>query len=143
MKLMNKKSGFTLLEIIIVIIIVGVLASLALPRFFSTIEFSRSTEALNSLGVIRKSIERCGLVADTVAACTGWANIDMSDPGLEANAHYAYAITITNGANRQYNIVATRNAIDGGDGVSTVTLTVDGAAGTIVRSGTGSYSSIN
>ena len=44
----NKK-GFTLLEIIIVIIIVGVLASLALPRFFSTVEYSRSTEALASL----------------------------------------------------------------------------------------------
>ena len=37
MKLDKNKSGFTLLEIIIVIIIIGILASLALPKFFKTV----------------------------------------------------------------------------------------------------------
>ena len=63
MKLQNKnQSGFTLLEIIIVIIIVGVLASLALPKFFNTVEFSRSSEALNAVGGIKRSADRCAMM---------------------------------------------------------------------------------
>ena len=35
---MNSKNGFTLLEIIVVMIIVGVLAAVALPNLFGNIE---------------------------------------------------------------------------------------------------------
>jgi len=144
-KKLNKKSGFTLLEIIVVIIIVGVLASLALPRFFSTVEFSRSTEALNSLGVIRKSIIRCGMVDDDVQTCDtntdgaiAFTEMDIDDPGAEPGAHFGYATAVT-GAD-DYVITATRNAVDGGDGASTIVLTV--AAGVASRSGTGAFSGI-
>ena len=46
---LKRKKGVTLLEIIIVVIIIGVLASLALPRLFSTVEFSRSAEAIGGV----------------------------------------------------------------------------------------------
>ena len=54
---LKRKKGFTLLEIIIVVIIVGVLASLALPRLFSTVEYSRSTEALAAIGSMRSAMD--------------------------------------------------------------------------------------
>ena len=144
---LNKNSGFTLLEIIIVIIIVGVLASLALPRFFSTVEFSRSTEALNSLGVIRQAVERCRLVDNDVTACDVDASdalefdeIDIDDPGVIGGAHFTYVIDVTGSTGDDYTVTATRNAVDSGDGASTIALTVtnDIAA----RSGTGAFSSI-
>lgn len=144
---LNKNSGFTLLEIIIVIIIVGVLASLALPRFFSTVEFSRSTEALNSLGVIRQSIERCRLVDNDVTACDvdtsdalEFGEIDIDDPGVIGGAHFAYAIDVTGSTGDDYTITATRNAVDSGDGSSTIVLTVTNDVAS--RSGTGAFSSI-
>lgn len=43
------QSGFTLAEIIVVIIILGVLAGLALPRFTGTIERMRATEGVQLL----------------------------------------------------------------------------------------------
>lgn len=40
------KKAFTLLELVIVIIIIGVLASLALPRMFRVIEGTKAAEAV-------------------------------------------------------------------------------------------------
>ena len=60
-KMLDKKTMLVVLhcsEIIIVVIIVGVLASLALPKFFSTVEFSRAQEALSSLATVRGGLER-------------------------------------------------------------------------------------
>ncbi len=144
-KKLNKKSGFTLLEIIVVIIIVGVLASLALPRFFSTVEYSRSTEALNAMGVIRESVIRCGMVANDVQNCdvdgnntVEFSEMDVDDPGTVAGAHFTYVTTVS-GVD-DYIITATRNNVDGGDGTSTILFTV--VSGAVTRTGTGSFGSI-
>jgi len=55
----HKQDGFTLIELVIVIIIVGVLAASAVTKFFSLIEFSRSQEAVINILHIRHSLERC------------------------------------------------------------------------------------
>ena len=89
MELRNNRSGFTLLEIIIVIIIVGVLASLALPRFFKTVEFSKSAEALNALGVVRQAMERCYLQASSYSTCN-MTSIDVEDPTNTPGSLFTY-----------------------------------------------------
>lgn len=48
------KSGFTLLELLIVIIIVGVLASIAFVQFGYVIEKARTGEAIMQLDIVRK-----------------------------------------------------------------------------------------
>jgi len=141
MKNLNKTSGFTLLEVIIVVIIVGVLASLALPRFFAMVEYSRTAEALNTVTSLRGAIERCEL-QHGIANCThaNWSNLGMDqDPGTTAGAHWTY--TITTGAAGIYTIVCTRNANEdnGGYTGNTITVSVDNPAGTLSRVGTGPY----
>ena len=132
---LNRKSGFTLLEIIIVIIIVGVLASLALPRFFATVEFSRSTEALQNASTVRASVERCYLgTGGTYVGCT-ISNIDVTDPTSSPGAHFTY--TINGQTATAYTIQATRNAVDGGDGSSWIRV-IQGAAG-VTRNGSGAF----
>ncbi len=146
MKVRNNRSGFTLLEIIIVIIIVGVLASLALPRFFATVEFSKSTEALTAMATIRQSMERCWLMANQdytncgVGTPADFTQLDIEDPANSPNAHFTYAIAVGADPSAEYTITATRNASDGGDGASTIQIDVDAAG--ITRSGTGVYSGI-
>lgn len=138
MKLKQNKSGFTLLEIIIVIIIVGVLASLALPRFFSTVEFSKSTEALNAMGTIRQSMERCYLAAGgTYNPSTPCqiSNLDVEDPANSPGARFTYVVSGQSATG--YSILATRNNADGGDGSSTISI-VQSATG-VTRSGTGKF----
>ncbi|MBM3248300.1 MAG: prepilin-type N-terminal cleavage/methylation domain-containing protein [Candidatus Omnitrophica bacterium] len=52
------KRGFTLLELIIVVIILGILVSVATPRFTGGTEKSRLTEAFSLLGALRPANER-------------------------------------------------------------------------------------
>ncbi len=44
-KLFKDESGFSLTELLVVIVIIGVLASLAIPKFLSVITKAKSTEA--------------------------------------------------------------------------------------------------
>jgi len=144
MKLQNKKSGFTLLEIIIVIIIVGVLASLALPRFFSTVEFSRSTEALSNLQTIRSSVERCYLLSNNYNQCNSLAQIDADNPADAINAHFTYTIIAT-GPTSGFRIVATRNTKEGASikvANSTVNLVQNNTNQTVTKFGTGDFGGI-
>lgn len=48
----SNRSGFTLLELLIVVIILGVLASLAIPQFAAAVDRSREAEALNAISAI-------------------------------------------------------------------------------------------
>ncbi len=139
MKIKNNKSGFTLLEIIIVIIIVGVLASLALPRLFNTIEYSRSTEALNSIGVLKRGADECAMaveattgVAANYALCDTFEEIGRDDPGGTAGASFGYAIT--GFAAPVWEVVATRIGAGAAVGHS-ITFTYDVGTGATTRTG--------
>ena len=53
----NELKGFSLIEIIVVLIILGVLSSLALPNLFTYIEISRENEALPTIKSLLQKIE--------------------------------------------------------------------------------------
>ncbi|MDP8212163.1 MAG: prepilin-type N-terminal cleavage/methylation domain-containing protein [Candidatus Zapsychrus exili] len=91
----TKKYGFTLLELIIVIIIVGVLASLALPRFFNVIKFAKSTEAVNTFGTIKRTIDRCAMmggISMNYNLCDTWAELGIVESEVDSST-FNYTLT--------------------------------------------------
>ncbi len=55
LKLLHSKKGFTLIELMIVVAIIGILAAIAIPNFLTYQLKSRQSEARTNLGGIRSS----------------------------------------------------------------------------------------
>lgn len=56
-----KKYGFTLLEVVVVVIVLAILASIAVPRYTRALERSRAAEGTYFLGTLLSSMERYNL----------------------------------------------------------------------------------
>lgn len=55
---MRRSQGFTLIELIVVMAIVALLASIAAPRYFNSLQKSRETALLQSLTVMRDAVDQ-------------------------------------------------------------------------------------
>ena len=68
MKLMRKKEGFTLVEIMIVVAIIALLAAIAVPSFVKARTKSQDSACVNNLRLIEGAKDQYGLENDNVAA---------------------------------------------------------------------------
>lgn len=81
---MNKK-GFTLLELLVVVLIIGILASIALPQYQKSVEKSRTAEAQTTLKAMFTAQQECVLRTGNIQNCYSnwfWDNV-LFEPTTE------------------------------------------------------------
>ena len=77
----RRQTGFTLVELLIVVIIVGILASVAIPLYNKSTERAYLTEADTSLGVIRRGMRT--LILSQTSGGGDWSEFASKyTPGL-------------------------------------------------------------
>lgn len=132
--MLNKKAGFTLIEILITIVVLSVIAGLAVPNYFSTVEQARSNEARVNLQIIRMGQKVYALnngaywnpgANPTVNAVNAALNTDITGtPSTTSTIQYFNIISI-NTTQAQVR----RNTVQGGN--NTTTYTINYATGAI------------
>jgi type IV pilus assembly protein PilA len=86
-----KKKGFTLLEVLVVIIIIGILAALALPQYMKTIKKARVAEATSNIGSIKGAEIR--YYQENGSLTEDLSLLDVEDPGKIKNAYFSYTVS--------------------------------------------------
>ncbi len=100
----NRKSGFTLVEIMIVVAIIGLLAAIAIPNFVKARTTAQKNSCINNLRQIDGAKEQWALEArlsETTAITDGDANVNsfikgQQTPVCPANGAYTYSAIGTN-----------------------------------------------
>ena len=113
---MNKtKNGFTLLELLVVILIIGILSAVALPQYKRAVEKTKMAEAVIIVKAIAQSQQSYYIVHNKYADCLDLNVLDIGLTGEDYDYHGCVAkkttdfVYTTNGHSaKQYIAVALR-----------------------------------
>ena len=114
--------GFTLLELLIVVVVLAVLAGLALPQYLKTVARSKEAEGWQGLATVRSAELRYYGEYDTGTTTIG--NLDIEDPNTMSPRYFNYAVSV---AGASFAATATPTAGAGRAVGNVRTLTLDKA----------------
>jgi prepilin-type N-terminal cleavage/methylation domain len=78
---MKKQSGFTLIELMIVVAIVAILAAIAMPAYQSYTGKAKFSEVVTGATTVQQQVELCLLDLQSLASCTNTAAAGASGNG--------------------------------------------------------------
>lgn len=121
----RSRRGFTLLELILVIIVIGILATLAIPKFADMAEKARGAEAVNTLGIIKTAEDMYKLETGGYTNTIGYLDITVPTSG-----HVTFwTYDVLTGATSSYTLKAFRTSKAGGTQSDWIGLNWNDASG--------------
>jgi prepilin-type N-terminal cleavage/methylation domain-containing protein len=89
--------GFTLIELMVTIIIVGLLAAIAIPSYVEYQRKARYSELVNASGAFRKGVDLCYQTTASLTGCTAGQNGVPQNYVGNSSSLTAFIFTLNNG----------------------------------------------
>jgi prepilin-type N-terminal cleavage/methylation domain-containing protein len=121
----KRRKGFTLVELAVVIVIIGVLAAFGVPRFLQSVEKSKASEAFNYLSAVQSAQER--YIAQNGVYATSVTQLDLNLPNPQyfdapgaitaegnstGNPTWSLTLNRNSQSSYSYNVTWTQNGFD-------------------------------
>ena len=130
----SNQSGFTLIELMIVIAIIGILASVAIPAYYEYVKRAKFSEVILAASSVKTLVDMCYQTrgAQTLSNCDTTAKVGAFSPNVVVGPNVA-SITMNAGDEGVFTIVGAVS-VDGID----YTLSPTAAGNTITWASSGS-----
>jgi type IV pilus assembly protein PilE len=99
-----KKNGFSLIELMIAVTVVGILAAIAIPSYSAYIKRANRTDATRALAFTAQALERCYSQSFTYAAASCPAA--AATPAPSSQGYYTITINVAAGPPQTYSLTA-------------------------------------
>jgi type IV pilus assembly protein PilE len=99
-----KRNGFSLIELMIAVGIVGILAAIAIPSYSAYVKRANRTDATRSLSVTAQALERCYSQNFTYNPAT--CLVAGASPVPSSQGYYTITINLVAGPPESYNLSA-------------------------------------
>ncbi len=93
----RSQKGFTLIELMIVVAIIGVLAGLALPAYSNYTKKAKFAEVVTAGSAVKSSIDLCYQMKGKLSACDSYGEIDRTQNSVTGGANIDSATIAANG----------------------------------------------
>jgi prepilin-type N-terminal cleavage/methylation domain-containing protein len=109
---MRNRKAFTMVELMVVVLIVGILAAVAVPLMSGRIDSSKWSEAKAAMGTIASALRSYAAEKGSFTSAPALSDIGLTNNDLDGTyfTHDAYALTSASASNSQVAFVITCTA---------------------------------
>lgn len=93
----RSQKGFTLIELMIVVAIIGVLAGLALPAYSNYTKKAKFAEVVTAGSAVKSSMDLCFQMEGTIAECNDWTKIKRTEASVTGGGNVDSATIAADG----------------------------------------------